>query len=196
MSFDREQPGESLEQGEGQQLEFKSRIRDPSHLASIIAGFANADGGVIVVGVREPSQVVGCDPRQLRPTYEAALSRLDPQPEAELEFVTADGKQLGVIKVQPSVVLVLSEGGAFVRREERNVPMSASEIAQLYARKPGVSTQDIEMLAAAIANQTGTIQELQQALERANSLSSRAVEWAVSGIIGAILGQLLALLIG
>lgn len=47
--------------GESETLELKASVRDPQLLSKLIGSFANAQGGKIVIGVKEPPKVVGVD---------------------------------------------------------------------------------------------------------------------------------------
>lgn len=133
MLFTSEQIKELLQQGESQTVEFKLHFREPRLLARIIAAFANTKGGLIVVGVREPSEIVGVNPIQFKRIYESAVRQLNATPKTSFEIVEIDGKQIVIIFVEKSTELVLSNEGAFQRIGEQIRPMSSSIISTALA---------------------------------------------------------------
>ena len=54
-----------LEKGENLHTEFKERPIRPDNLASSLVAFANTDGGQIILGIDDRSQVVGLDENEL-----------------------------------------------------------------------------------------------------------------------------------
>lgn len=70
---------------------------------------ANASGGQLIVGVREPDRIFGVRPSQLKTAYRRAMSRIHPTPPASLESVDMDGRKIGVITIPKSSELVLTD---------------------------------------------------------------------------------------
>lgn len=99
--------------GESEVLELKTSIREPYVLARLIGSFANAQGGKIIVRVKETPEVVGVDEDLAHHVYEAARKRLSPEPKTTLTFAGADGRSVAIIEVERSEEIVLSEGIAF-----------------------------------------------------------------------------------
>ena len=56
-----EQLTKKIQQGENETFELKADIRDPLLLSKLIGAFSNNKGGQIVIGVREPMEIVGAD---------------------------------------------------------------------------------------------------------------------------------------
>lgn len=201
--------------GESQDVEFKLALSDVGMLARLIAGFANAAGGVLLVGVKEPDEVVGADVGQARRLFEAALRRLDPRPDVGFSAVGLDGRQVVVIDVHPADGLVLADGGAFGRSGSSTRALTAGEVTRLLREpRPDVS-HALDRIVQALATQSALVQdqndrlqaqrqqlEVQQAtIEEFSSRFTasqtprgKAVEWLISGVIGAMLGQLVTLL--
>ena len=48
-----------ISEGEGQQLDFKFAITDSKKIARSMAAFANSDGGVLLIGVKDNGKIVG-----------------------------------------------------------------------------------------------------------------------------------------
>lgn len=52
----------AIQQGEGQQIEFKGTIPDARTIGRDISAFADTSGGLILIGIREhPTSIVGCE---------------------------------------------------------------------------------------------------------------------------------------
>lgn len=60
--------------GEGQQLDFKFRIDDQKKIARTLAAFANADGGTLLIGVKDSGKIAGCNPEEEYYMIEGAAS--------------------------------------------------------------------------------------------------------------------------
>lgn len=184
----------------------------------MIAGFANAEGGLIVFGAQPPGVIVGCNVHLVERVYEEARGLLEPPPPSAFHTLTVDNKPLAAIKVGKSSTLVLSAGGAFVRREDEIVAMSANDLTALatkqaetlqrsqerIAAKSPTLVREIEPivratvtpLARAIVQQTQIIERLHDDLATAASFESRAKEWITSAIIGAVVAQFIAMIFG
>jgi predicted HTH transcriptional regulator len=134
MPYTSEQIKNLLREGENQTVEFKLQFREPTLLARLIAAFANTDGGLLIVGVREPDEIAGVDPKQFQRLYESALKRLNATPDISFEIVEVDGKQIAVISIEKSNELILSNEGAFQRVGESVRPMTSSSISTALAR--------------------------------------------------------------
>lgn len=149
-----------LAAGESDTLEFKTSLREPPLLAKLIASFANASGGKILVGVTEPPAVVGVDERQFRHVYDAALRLLEPATvPTSLRFTDGgDGLKVGVVEVGKSSELVLAQGSAFVRAGSMTRPMQWSQMLQ---RVPPAQPQvTLETLAKALEKQAVHLEKL------------------------------------
>ena len=121
----------ALAQGEGQFREFKSawdrssglrkklnwkRIRDK--IADVVAAFANADGGLLFVGVEDDGRPSGHgysddDVRGLLATPE---NRLQPPVRCRTERVEIDGKELLVFEVSQSAEAIMVVANGFPYR--------------------------------------------------------------------------------
>ena len=146
--------------GESDTLEFKTALRDPPLLARLIASFANANGGKILVGVTEPPAVVGVDERQFRRVYEAALRLLEPETiSTSLRFFDGgDGLKVAAVEVGKSSELVLAQGSAFVRAGSMTRPMQWTQMLQ---RVPPAQPQvTLETLAKALEKQAVHLEKL------------------------------------
>ena len=85
---------EKIKQGENETFELKAEVRDPLLLSKLIGSFANNKGGQIVIGVREPIEIVGTDANRLLTIVDRARTALKPTPNFTTEIITVDNKEL------------------------------------------------------------------------------------------------------
>lgn len=76
MAYSESEIKSIVSRGKGPQLEFKTRPPDAGRLARLISAFANADGGVILIGVSDRGDFVGADPAESSRFFHAALARI------------------------------------------------------------------------------------------------------------------------
>ncbi len=87
-----------IAQGESSTLEFKDGVATPDTIARLIASFANAEGGLILFGVREPNQVVGVEEERLRKAVERAKRHISGEVQTQLDITDFDGHRVGILK--------------------------------------------------------------------------------------------------
>ncbi len=125
--------------GETSTLELKKAVPRPGELAERMCGMANAQGGVIIIGVEDSRlTVVGVPDGRMALTRDMVLRAarqidplllLDP---AEPEVYVLDGKRVVVATIPPSRGPVYQASGVFwIRRGTHTVPLSASEMLEL-----------------------------------------------------------------
>ena len=182
-----------LAQGENARLEFKDSIRQPGELAKLIGAFANADGGTIVIGIREPAEIIGTDIERVRQLYERAIAKLEPRPQTSFTGINVDGKPIAVIEVDKANGLVLAESGAYARVGASTQPMTANDVSRALILAQAGRPDQLEVLSSAIAEQTNRIEDLRTALAKAHSWHGKVIDYVIGGIIGAVLGYLLSL---
>lgn len=88
--------------GENDKIEFKiavpSKVRE---LSEEICSFANAQGGVIVVGIDNDNKIVGCDiDNSKRSAIQNSIKEISPKFNCDFYSVTARGKNLWIIDVK------------------------------------------------------------------------------------------------
>jgi len=182
-----------LREAEGSTVEFKTQLRDPAHMARLIAAFANAMGGSILVGISDTAAVVGASVAAVANILEEARKHLHPSVPASLHEVNVDGKPVAIVQVPPSETPVASDGSFFVRTGATVRAMLPDDLV----RKLSEASQPVGIaeLARSISKQTETIEVLERQLAKANSLRSKLQDYIVGGGIGAILGFLLSLVV-
>lgn len=170
--------------GESEVLELKTSIREPQVLARLIGSFANAQGGKIIVGVKEPPEVVGVDESLTRQVYEAARKRLSPEPKTTLTFAEAEGRRVAIVEVERAEEIVLSEGSAFVRTGSMTQPMAWTQMRKRLPAQPSNST--LESLTKAVERQSKMIEEMHEEIRASNTWQARWKERGVGFCLGVL----------
>jgi hypothetical protein len=105
-----------LGQQEGETIEYKSVLPPSKNIAQLISAFANARGGYIILGVNDSLEIVGLsDDFRTNPIVYKALDLLSTRPNVHYQYVMHQGKNLYVIKVEKSDVLISVEGRIYER---------------------------------------------------------------------------------
>jgi predicted HTH transcriptional regulator len=189
MAYTAQQVRDIIHRGETDQVELKAEVRDAGLLSRIISGFANSNGGLIVIGAQSPEAIHGCDRAQLVETYEAARKQLNQTHVGSLDFVDLDGKNVGLINIAKSEKLVASTSGAYVRKGSGTLSMTAD---QIFGKAAASGEHSLRSLSNLIYDQMITIDKLRRSLEASHSWRSKATDFAISGIVGAALGVALS----
>jgi flagellar basal body-associated protein FliL len=128
---------------EGQDIEYKRTLTQPSILARVIASFANTEGGRIIIGV-DDGNIVGLSDETLAKApklIEQASLLLQPQPSLNYHVEEIDGKSLFVIEVQTCQAPITTEDQRYyIRRGASNVLMEEDFIARLVTAVPGLKS--------------------------------------------------------
>lgn len=165
--------------GESPTLELKTSVPNPDVIASHLAAFANTKGGILLIGVKEPSTVVGVNSKRAEQAISAALEKLHPKISVQSGVVKHGNVDVTYVEVQKSPSLVTSSGGYYARYGTSIRPLSADEI-----RSSRVSNASIEKslseLSANSARQAERIDEMRDELSKANS-TPRKLGIAVAG---------------
>ena len=182
-----------LAQGEGPTLEFKVSTPLPESLARLISSFANASGGTVVVGVREPSTVAGTDIARFERLIQRARERLLGKVDLQHYSVELDGKSLGVLEVQPSKVLVASPEGYYRRVGEREELLNVHQLVERMSALPDHGAA-IASLSQTISTQSTEIAKLRESFENANSWKRKAFYAVLGAAATAVVKLVLAAL--
>ena len=87
-----------LERGESQTLEYKSGTSSLDAICKVVASFANAEGGILILGFVEPKGIVGVLPDRKLSTIDHAISHLNSLPTFTSYKVACDDKELIIIE--------------------------------------------------------------------------------------------------
>jgi len=120
-----------LARGEDQQLEFKKAVS--SDIGEEIVAFANSDGGIILIGVDDDRNIVGCDIEKAKKKISSFLSSITPPVKVKFDKVTIDNKDILVVEVSKSNSIVTIGGVAFIRIGNSKRLMSIQEILSIGA---------------------------------------------------------------
>lgn len=143
-----------IEQGETATVEFKLSPPRPAELAERFCGMANAQGGLVIIGVEDTSlRIVGV--RDVRLAVDVTLRAarqitpallLDPP---EPEIYVLDEKQLIVVGVPPNHgPLYQSSGVCWIRRGSHTVPLNVAEILEI-ANNRGLVSWELQPISRA-----------------------------------------------
>lgn len=141
-----------IAQGEGQQLEFKRSLAELETAARTIVAFANADGGIVLLGVRDSGEILGVEVGEhTKERLSTAITdSTDPIVYPSIEIIPFAGKAVVAIKVEASENRPhLCKGRAYKRVGATDVQLSRDEYEKLlltratavYDRQPMLETR-------------------------------------------------------
>jgi ATP-dependent DNA helicase RecG len=122
---------ELLRQGESEILEFKASFNED--VLESICAFANARGGVVLVGVEDSGSVCGVQvgKKTLEDWAHRIQEATDPRLQPSIRKVEKEGKTVAAIAIEPTPSVPVSVRGRYFRRVGRtNQRMSHQEIMQ------------------------------------------------------------------
>ena len=168
--------------GESQTVEFKTDIHRPDILSRLICAFANAEGGVILIGVDERRGFIGCNSAKMMRMFDEARHRLRDASSASMYFHSIDGVEIAVLRVAKSPRMVSTVDGVFIRRGEATVAMAPDEMLRMLTPEPAKS--EIQDLIEVVSGQTRVIDELRKEIREGRSWKNRIKEVAIGFAIG------------
>ena len=131
---------EKIYLGEDSTIEFKRELPHRESLADEIAAFANANGGVILIGVDDDSEFVGIDRQDLdrteRRVVEICGDNIDPMLHIVTEKLRIDDKNLLKIEVPRSLFVHKSSNGYFIRQGSSKREMTTEQLGRLLQNRP------------------------------------------------------------
>lgn len=129
-----------LKSGESETLEFKEKFDDRT-VESAVA-FANAKGGLILIGVSDKGNVTGIDigKETLAKWANQVSDKTEPQLIPEIEVLEFEGKKVVAVKVPEYPIKPVSvRGRCFKRVNNSNRSMNSQEIAEMHLQSTGMS---------------------------------------------------------
>ena len=117
--------------GENERLEFKSKVNND--LGEEVCALANAFGGLLMIGVDDDGNVVGCDVKASKERISQFITGIVPPVKVTFETVAVDEKRILVVTVPQTKMLCSIGGTAFVRIGNSKRPLSMQEIFMLGA---------------------------------------------------------------
>lgn len=116
--------------GEGYNAEFKVTVpQKVKDLSEEICAFANASGGVLLIGVDDANVIRGVEiDNAKRSSIQNSIGEISPKVRCSLDIINVDGKNVGVLEVisGPNKPYVLS-GAIFVRTGSNTQKLTTAE---------------------------------------------------------------------
>ena len=126
---------EKIHLGEDATIEFKRELPHRDSLADEIAAFANARGGMILIGIDDNREIVGIDQQELdraeKTVVEICADSIDPLVPIFTEKLQIDDKNLLKIEVPRSLFVHQSPSGYFIRHGSSKRKMPTDQLARL-----------------------------------------------------------------
>ena len=127
---------EKISLGEDATIEFKRELPHRNSLADEIAAFANARGGVILIGVDDSGEIGGVDRQELdraeKTVVEICQDSIDPIVLIFTEKLRIDDKNLLKIEVPRSLFVHKTANGYFIRQGSSKREMPTEQLARLF----------------------------------------------------------------
>jgi len=126
---------EKIYLGKNSTIEFKRELPHRESLADEIVSFANANGGVILIGVDDDNQIVGIDRQDIDTTektvVEICSDNVNPMVYIVTEKLRIDDKNLLKIDVPPSLFVHKSSGRYLIRANSSTREMTTEQLGRL-----------------------------------------------------------------
>ena len=133
---------EKIDLGEDSAIELKRALPHRDDLADEIAAFANARGGVILIGVDDDGTIVGLNRQELDAAEETVVQicrdSIDPVVHIVTDKLRIDDKNLLKIEVPQSPFVHKSSDGYFIRQGSSKMEMSTEWLGQLLQNRSQV----------------------------------------------------------
>lgn len=136
-----------IEEGEGEQLDFKKEITSLHKIAKTIVSFANTKGGKILIGVNDNKSIHGVNSLEEQHMIEQAANfYCKPQPEIVFKELTDQGKTVLEVAVEPGTekpYYALGEDEkwwVYIRVKDQSLLASRVVVDVLKREQPGAKT--------------------------------------------------------
>jgi ATP-dependent DNA helicase RecG len=145
-----------IAQGEGQQLDFKEETIKPGKLAETLVAFANAEGGLIVIGVDDQGRVAGVsDLKRATDNVVEAIGNCSPPLGIGLpqSVEMAPGATALVIEIPPQLPRVYHAHGRYLRRSgSMNMALDEAALRRLLYERGELSFEAEPVAEAGLAD--------------------------------------------
>ena len=133
---------EKIDLGEDSTIEFKRELPERKELSDEMAAFANARGGVILIGVEDNGDIVGIDRESLdgaeKTVVEICQNSIDPPVHIVTEKPRIDEKNVLKVDVPSSPFVHRSANGYFIRQGSTKREMTADRSGRLLQNRSQV----------------------------------------------------------
>lgn len=124
-----------ISQGETDRIEFKTKLLNQHDIAKVLTAFANTDGGYLIIGVGDKSEILGLSEEEAFKTLtrlQNICNSLFSYP-FEIGKVSIEGKLLVYVKIEKApeqfLPITTATGEYYVRSGDRNVYAQLQTIA-------------------------------------------------------------------
>ncbi len=125
-----------IKQPKNVKVEFKAVLPPSRVIAKIIASFANAEGGYLILGVLDDGTPKGLSGDFFATeTVHKAIDLLTPRPIVNYEYVDVSGKRLFVIKTEKSTDEILFENNKYIRQGEKTLLFTVESAKEFSSQK-------------------------------------------------------------
>lgn len=177
-------------QGEGQQLEFKKKANHPEKIVKELVAFANAQGGILLLGVDDDGTVSGVRSieGELFFLEESINQLIRPKLNYQAEVLKLNEKKgIAVLQVEPGKGKVFrvrsthqgKKGKAYIRRKDKSIQAS-KEVCEIIERKykkkdiQFIYDENVQIAIALCEKQESlTIKDLKEAAKISRFLAAR-----------------------
>ncbi len=122
-----------IEKGENEKIEFKKDYTN--EIGKEIVAFANAEGGIILVGVNDNGEIVGYKSKKIEEKVSSLLLSIYPKPEVKINKIKINGKNILIIKVEKSKYICSIGNVAYIRIGRGKRALTINELFQLGSEK-------------------------------------------------------------
>ncbi len=127
-----------IEQGEGQDIEFKTCLDNKEDFLETVVAFSNTDGGLIIIGVDDNGKVKGFkgnNDDMLKMIHDSCEPPITPRFQ---NYNDIDGFPITVLELESGTnkpYLLKSNGIAYVRHGSNDFPPSRTELDEMYEKE-------------------------------------------------------------
>lgn len=130
---------EMIKQGENQRVEFKREInKGKEEFAETAVAFANSEGGAILLGIDDNTNIVGTYEEKIEERVMSILrSRCEPLIEPDIKKITIEDKPIVVIRINEgkNKPYILRDRGVYIRSGSSDRSASRMELDEFYEEK-------------------------------------------------------------
>ena len=122
-----------IRSGESSTLEFKSNFN--SSVIDTLVAFANTQGGKVLIGVTDHSEIIGVDldSESVQNWINEVKSKTSPSLIPDVETIECNGKQLVILSIQEYPIKPISTRGKYLKRiANSNHILSTSEVVNTH----------------------------------------------------------------
>lgn len=130
---------EWINRGENEYVEFKEVLTHADDVIKSVVAFANTQGGVILLGVKDDCSIVGYEEQiiETKNRFERMIAeKCDPPVDFNIEQVDL-GQKVTVLKIPrgKNKIYSVTNGGIYVRRESSDRFIKPSELIEIFENK-------------------------------------------------------------